>query len=269
MLRVICVVFREQNRYGGRSRCCEATYAEHLQKHLLSLRQKRNRPIQSGGKGRTVPGSSGIRPKLEYGQETSGNGRSGGDMKRCDWAQKSDLEIDYHDKEWGVPVHDDRLLFEFLVLEGAQAGLSWITILRKREAYRAAFAGFDPERVARFDAAKVAELLANPGIVRNRLKVESAIGNARAFLRVQEEFGSFDTYIWRFVDGRPIQNAWKHITEVPAHTTVSDVMSRDLKKRGFRFVGSTICYAHMQATGMVNDHLVDCFRHRELQATTS
>jgi DNA-3-methyladenine glycosylase I len=188
-------------------------------------------------------------------------------MKRCDWAQRSDLAIDYHDKEWGVPVHDDRLLFEFLVLEGAQAGLSWSTILRKREAYRAAFGGFDPERVARFDEAKVAELLANPGIVRNRLKVASAIGNARAFLRVQEAFGSFDAYIWRFVEGQPIQNAWTHIAEVPAHTPLSDAMSRDLKKRGFRFVGSTICYAHMQATGMVNDHLVDCFRYRQLRGS--
>jgi DNA-3-methyladenine glycosylase I len=170
----------------------------------------------------------------------------------------------YHDREWGVPVHDDRLLFEFLTLEGAQAGLSWITILRKREAYRKAFAGFDPAAVARFDRAKVARLLADEGIVRNRLKVESAITNARAFLKIQKEFGSFDAYQWRFVGGRPIRNAWKRIRDIPASTPVSDAMSRDLKKRGFRFVGSTICYAHMQAVGMVNDHTVDCFRWREL-----
>jgi DNA-3-methyladenine glycosylase I len=162
-------------------------------------------------------------------------------------------------------VHDDRLLFEFLILEGAQAGLSWITILKKRAAYRAAFAGFDPETVARFDEAKVAELLADPGIVRNRLKVASAITNARAFLKVQEEFGSFDAYQWRFVDGRPIQNAWQGLKAVPASTPESDAMSRDLKQRGFKFVGSTICYAHRQAVGMVNDHTVDCFRWKELR----
>lgn len=185
-------------------------------------------------------------------------------VNRCAWAGSDPLYREYHDQEWGVPVHDDRLLFEFLILEGAQAGLSWITILRKREAYRAAFAGFDPELVARFDQASVAELLTNAGIVRNRLKVESAITNARAFLKVQEEFGSFDAYMWRFVDGRPIRNVWRSIKEVPASTQVSDAMSRDLKKRGFRFVGTTICYAHMQAVGMVNDHTVDCFRWREL-----
>lgn len=183
---------------------------------------------------------------------------------RCAWAGSDPLYLAYHDEEWGVPIHDDRLLFEFLTLEGAQAGLSWLTILRKRKAYRAAFAGFAPELVARFDAAKVAELLANPGIVRNRLKVESTISNARAFLAVQEEFGSFAAYQWRFVDGQPIQNSWQGIREVPATTPVSDAFSRDLKKRGFRFVGSTICYAHMQAVGMVNDHTVDCFRWREL-----
>ena len=183
---------------------------------------------------------------------------------RCAWAGSDPLYQAYHDREWGVPVHDDRLLFEFLTLEGAQAGLSWITILRKREAYRAAFAGFDPEQVARFDEQRVAELLANPGIVRNRLKVASTVTNARAFLRVQEEFGSFDAYMWRFVDGRPIRNAWRSIREVPASTPVSDALSRDLKRRGFRFVGSTICYAHMQAIGMVNDHTVDCFRWQEL-----
>jgi DNA-3-methyladenine glycosylase I len=182
---------------------------------------------------------------------------------RCAWAGNDPLYQAYHDEEWGVPVHDDRLLFEFITLEGAQAGLSWLTILRKRAAYRAAFAGFDPEAVASFDAAKVAELLANPGIVRNRLKVESTITNARAFLLVQEEFGSFDAYIWRFVDGRPIRNSWGSIQEIPASTTLSDALSRDLKKRGFRFVGSTICYAHMQATGMVNDHTTDCFRWLE------
>jgi DNA-3-methyladenine glycosylase I len=183
---------------------------------------------------------------------------------RCDWVGNDPLYRTYHDREWGVPVHDDRLLFEFLILEGAQAGLSWITILRKRDAYRAAFAGFDPEIVAGFDGTKVAELLVNPGIVRNRLKVESAVTNARAFLKVQEEFGSFDAYQWRFVDGRPIRNAWRSIREVPAGTPVSDALSRDLKRRGFRFVGSTICYAHMQAVGMVNDHTVDCFRWREV-----
>ncbi len=185
-------------------------------------------------------------------------------LNRCAWAGSDPLYRAYHDEEWGVPVHDDRLLFEFLTLEGAQAGLSWITILRKRAAYREAFARFDPEVVARFDDAKVAELLANPGIVRNRLKVESTITNARAFLAVQEEFGSFDAYQWSFVEGRPIRNAWQSIREVPASTPLSDAMSRDLKKRGFRFVGTTICYAHMQAIGMVNDHTVDCFRWREV-----
>jgi DNA-3-methyladenine glycosylase I len=185
-------------------------------------------------------------------------------IPRCGWVGSDPLYRSYHDREWGVPVHDDRLLFEFLILEGAQAGLSWITILKRRDAYRAAFAGFDPGAVAGFDRRKVAELLADPGIVRNRLKVESAITNARSFLKVQEEFGSFDAYQWRFVDGRPIRNAWRSIMEVPASTPVSDAMSRDLKRRGFRFVGSTICYAHMQAVGMVNDHTVDCFRWREI-----
>jgi len=185
-------------------------------------------------------------------------------LRRCDWAGSDPRYRAYHDREWGVPVHDDRLLFEFLILEGAQAGLSWITILKKRDAYRAAFAGFDPEAVAGFDGAKVTELLSNPGIVRNRLKVESAITNARSFLKVREEFGTFDAYQWRFVGGRPIRNAWRSMKEVPASTPVSDAMSRDLKRRGFRFVGSTICYAHMQAVGMVNDHTVDCFRWREV-----
>jgi DNA-3-methyladenine glycosylase I len=185
-------------------------------------------------------------------------------LKRCAWVGNDPLYQSYHDREWGVPVHDDRLLFEFLTLEGAQAGLSWITILRKRASYREAFAGFDLERVARFDEAKITELLSNPGIIRNRLKVASAITNARAFLKIQEEFGSFAAYQWRFVSGRPIQNSWRSIAEVPAITQVSDTMSRDLKKRGFRFVGSTIIYAHMQAVGMVNDHTADCFRWQEL-----
>ena len=185
---------------------------------------------------------------------------------RCAWAGSDPLYLAYHDREWGVPVHDDRLLFEFMTLEGAQAGLSWITILRKREAYRAAFAGFDPEAVARFDRAKVAELLGNAGIVRNRLKVESTVTNAQAFLKVREEFGTFDAYMWGFVDGQPIRNAWKSMAEIPASTPLSDALSKDLKRRGFRFIGSTICYAHMQAVGMVNDHTVDCFRWRELGA---
>jgi DNA-3-methyladenine glycosylase I len=184
---------------------------------------------------------------------------------RCPWA-KNDINIPYHDREWGVPVHDDRLLFEFLVLEGAQAGLSWDTILRKRERFREAFAGFDPDRVARYDKRKVQVLLKDPGIVRNRLKIEAAIANARAFLDVQEQFGSFDRYIWQFVDGRPKQNAWRTLKQVPASTRESDAMSKDLKQRGFRFVGSTICYAHMQATGMVNDHLVSCFRYPALHS---
>ena len=183
---------------------------------------------------------------------------------RCGWAGNDPLYIAYHDEEWGVPVHDDRKLFEFILLEGAQAGLSWITILRKREAYRAAFAGFDPAKVARFDARKVRSLLADASIVRNRAKVASAIGNAAAFLEVQEEFGSFDAYIWRFVDGRPKRNVWKSLRQIPVDTKESRAMSQDLRARGFRFVGPTICYSHMQATGMVNDHILDCFRHREV-----
>ena len=183
--------------------------------------------------------------------------------RRCSWPQ-TDLDIAYHDSEWGVPLHDDRKLFEFLILEGAQAGLSWSTILKKRENYRRAFAGFDPEPVARFSSARVARLLRDPGIVRNRLKVESAVTNARAFLEVQEEYGSFDSYLWRFVGGRPRQNARRSLRGVPARTRESDALSDDLKRRGFRFVGSTICYAFMQAVGMVNDHLVTCFRYREL-----
>ena len=185
-------------------------------------------------------------------------------QKRCAWVGINALQTEYHDTEWGVPVHDDRMLFEFLILEGAQAGLSWDTILKKRENYRRAFARFNPIAVARFDRKKHAALMKDPGIVRNRLKIESAITNARAFLAVQKEFGSFDAYIWRFVGGKPKRNKWHSIEQVPAATTESDAMSKDLKKRGFRFVGSTICYAFMQATGMVNDHLVTCFRFREI-----
>jgi DNA-3-methyladenine glycosylase I len=184
--------------------------------------------------------------------------------KRCAWVGSDPLFIAYHDEEWGVPVHDDRLLFEFLVLEGAQAGLSWSTILRKRDAYRRAFDGFDPRKVARYDKRKVAALLGNAGIVRNRAKIESAINNAKAFLDIQAEFGSFDAYQWAFVDGRPKQNRWRAVADIPPRTTQSDAMSKDLKSRGFTFVGSTIIYAHMQAIGMVNDHVADCFRHREV-----
>jgi DNA-3-methyladenine glycosylase I len=184
-------------------------------------------------------------------------------MVRCDWAKK-EVNIPYHDEEWGVPVHDERKWFEFLILEGAQAGLSWDTILRKRARYREVFDGFDPEKVARYDKRKVRELLADAGIIRNRLKIDAAIGNARAFLKVQEEFGMFDAYVWRFVGGQARQNVWKTHKRVPARTVESDALSKDLRKRGFRFVGSTICYALMQATGMVNDHLVSCFRHKEL-----
>jgi DNA-3-methyladenine glycosylase I len=183
--------------------------------------------------------------------------------ERCGWA-KSELAAKYHDKEWGVPVHDDRVLFEFLVLEGAQAGLSWETILQKRENYRKAFAAFDPAKVARFDARKVEKLLADPGIVRNRLKVAGAVRNAKAFLAVQKEFGSFDEYVWRFVGGQPMMNQRKALGEVPARTAESDAMSKHLLKRGFTFVGSTICYAFMQAVGMVNDHEVGCFRYRRV-----
>lgn len=186
------------------------------------------------------------------------------DMVRCHWAGTAPRMVSYHDNEWGVPVHDDRLLFEFLVLEGAQAGLSWKTILDKRDAYRAAFAGFDPARVARFDKRRVASLLDNAAIVRNRLKIESAIGNARALIDVQREAGSFDALVWNFVGGKPKINRWRRPADVPATTRESDALSKALKERGFRFVGSTICYAFMQATGMVNDHLVTCFRHRPM-----
>ena len=184
---------------------------------------------------------------------------------RCQWAGGDPLYVAYHDLEWGVPVHDDRTIFEFLILEGAQAGLSWSTILKKRDAYRAAFDNFDPATVAAYDDDKVAHLLANPGIVRNRAKIASAIKNAQAFLAVQQEFGSFDDYIWQFVGGRVKQNSWRSLSEIPASTPESEAMSKDLRKRGFNFVGPTICYAHMQATGMVNDHTVDCFRYEELR----
>ncbi len=185
---------------------------------------------------------------------------------RCEWGTVSQLYIDYHDNEWGVPVHDDRKLFEFLILEGAQAGLSWETVLKKRENYRKAFNNFDPVKVSRYGDKKIETLLGDKGIIRNRLKITSAINNAKRFLEVRKEFGTFDTYIWKFVDGRPITNRYKSIRELPATTKVSDAMSKDLKERGFKFVGSTICYAHMQATGMVNDHLVDCYRYKEIRA---
>ncbi len=183
---------------------------------------------------------------------------------RCAWCGEDPLYTAYHDEEWGVPVHDDRLLFEFLILEGAQAGLSWITVLRKRAHYRKVFDGFDPAAVAAYDETKAATLLADPGIVRNRLKVASATRNAKAFLAVQDEFGRFDDYLWRFVDGQPVRNTWPSMAEVPASTPISDALSRDLKHRGFNFVGTTICYAFMQAVGMVNDHVTDCFRHAEI-----
>lgn len=187
-------------------------------------------------------------------------------VTRCKWAEGVGLNyIEYHDTEWGVPVHDDRVQFEFLLLEGAQAGLSWSTILNKREGYRKAFADFDPEKVARFTAKRVEKLLLDPGIVRNRLKVNSAVSNAKAYLAVQEEFGSFSKYIWEFVGGKPIQNRFKKDADIPATSAESDAISKDLKKRGFKFVGSTIIYAHLQATGLVNDHVVGCFRHKPCQ----
>jgi len=186
-------------------------------------------------------------------------------MKRCDWANRSELEQSYHDLEWGVEIHDDRTLFEFLVLEGAQAGLSWSTILKKRTAYRRAFDNFDARKISNYSEKTVSRLLANPEIIRNRLKINTAVTNARAFLKVQEEFGSFDCYIWQFVKGKPIRNSWQTMTDIPSSTPESVAMSKDLKKRGFKFVGPTICYAFMQAVGMVNDHVVDCFRYRELK----
>lgn len=184
-------------------------------------------------------------------------------LTRCSWPSNP-LSIRYHDEEWGVPQHDDRVLFEFLVLEGAQAGLSWDTVLQKRENYRAAFDGFNPQRIARYDRRKQQSLLRNPGIIRNRLKIASAVKNAKAFLNLQKEFGSFDAYIWQFVEGTPRVNAWRTDHRLPASTSESDAMSKDLKKRGFNFVGSTICYAFMQAVGMVNDHSVECFRHAQI-----
>ncbi len=186
-------------------------------------------------------------------------------MMRCKWCGSDPAYIAYHDKEWGVPLHNDRLLFEFLILEGAQAGLSWLTILKKRNHYRTAFHGFDCTRIVNYTETDVTRLLADSGIVRNRLKIESVIKNARGVLRIKEEFGSLDTYFWQFVDGIPLQNSWPSSAELPTKTTVSDTMSKDLKKRGLTFVGSTICYAFMQAVGMVNDHTTDCYRHKEIQ----
>jgi DNA-3-methyladenine glycosylase I len=187
-------------------------------------------------------------------------------VKRCDWVGADPLYLAYHDQEWGVPLHDDRRLFEMLILEGAQAGLSWITILRKRDSYRQAFDNFEAAKIAAYDEGKIETLLADPGIVRNRRKVEAAILNARACLAVQQEFGTFDAYIWQFVGGRPRQNTWRTLSEIPAQTPESEAMSKDLLKRGFKFVGPTICYAFMQATGLVNDHTVDCFRYKEMGA---
>ena len=184
---------------------------------------------------------------------------------RCSWAGEDPLMIEYHDKEWGVPVHDDKLLFEFLVLESAQAGLSWITVLRKRENYRKAFDNFDPAKIARYDEKKIEELLNNPGIIRNRRKIMATVDNAQAVLEIQKEFGDFDSYIWQFVGGKPIQNELKCLEDLPPFTVESEKMSKDLKKRGFKFVGPTICYAFMQAVGMVNDHVIDCFRYKEVK----
>jgi DNA-3-methyladenine glycosylase I len=185
--------------------------------------------------------------------------------KRCDWGTQDELYIEYHDREWGVPLHDDRRLFEFLILEGNQAGLSWITILKKRENYRMALDGFDARKIARYKDSKIQSLLKDPGIVRNRLKLEATVANAKAFLKAQSEFCSFDKYIWQFVGGKPIRNNWKSVAEIPVKSDEADSMSKDLKKRGFKFVGSIICYAFMQATGMVNDHTIDCFRYREIK----
>ncbi len=187
------------------------------------------------------------------------------EIDRCGWCIKDPIYISYHDEEWGVPVHDDRKLFEFLILEGAQAGLSWLTILKRREGYRKAFADFDPEKVARFTENRIEKILLDPGIIRNNLKVRSAVTNAKAFLKVQEEFGSFDKYIWQFTDGKILQNKRESLKDIPPRSTESDIMSKDLISRGFKFVGSTIMYAHMQATGMVNDHVTDCFRYKELK----
>jgi DNA-3-methyladenine glycosylase I len=199
-------------------------------------------------------------------RQEEGSIKMSANLSRCEWSEGDPLYIDYHDNEWGLPLHDDQKLFEMLILEGAQAGLSWITILRKRAAYREAFDQFDPEIVARYNEVKIAELLNDPGIVRNKLKVNSAVSNAQAYLKVQDEFGSFDTYIWQFVGGQQKTNSWKSLAQIPAQTAESQAMSKDLKARGFKFVGPTICYAHMQATGMVNDHTTDCFRHEEISS---
>jgi len=186
-------------------------------------------------------------------------------MKRCEWCGSDPLYIAYHDEEWGVPVHDDRLLFEFLILEGAQAGLNWLTILKKRENYRKAFHDFDVDTISKYKEGDMRRLLADPGIVRNRLKIESAIKNARSVLDIRGEYGSLDSYLWRYVDGAPRQNAWRSMGEIPSRTKISDALSKDLKKRGFKFVGSTICYAFMQAVGMANDHTTDCFRYKQVK----
>ena len=185
-------------------------------------------------------------------------------LNRCEWCLKDDLYLKYHDEEWGVPVHDEQKLFEFLILEGAQAGLSWLTVLRKREVYREAFDGFDPQKVAQYGQEKIFELINNMGIIRNRLKIDATVNNARAFLTIQEKVGSFDRYIWDFVDGKTIQNRFEKLKDLPAETKISRIISKDMKKRGFSFVGPTIIYAHMQATGMVNDHLISCYRYQEL-----
>jgi DNA-3-methyladenine glycosylase I len=185
--------------------------------------------------------------------------------KRCAWVSENDLYIRYHDEEWGVPLHDDQKLFEFIILEGAQAGLSWLTVLKKRENYRQLFDNFNPDKIAEYDSEKIEILLQNPGIIRNRLKIESTIRNAKSFLEIRKKYGSFNNYIWSFVDGKPLVNHWKNLSDLPAKTDLSDHMSRELKKVGFNFVGSTICYAFMQAVGMVNDHTIDCFRYHEIQ----
>ncbi len=190
-------------------------------------------------------------------------------MRRCEWANGSVLEQKYHDNEWGRPVHDDRLLFEFLILEGAQAGLSWSTILKKREGYRKAFDNFQAKKIARYSEEKIANLLSNPEIVRNKLKVNAAVLNARVYLDIQDEFGSFDNYIWKFVGGQTIQNSWRKPSEIPTNSTESDIMSKDLKRRGFKFVGTTICYAFMQAVGLVNDHTVDCYVYNQIKKETT
>ena len=185
-------------------------------------------------------------------------------MKRCDWANSNSLETEYHDKEWGVPIHDDRLLFEMLILESAQAGLSWVTILKKRKGYLSAFDNFDAKKIAKYTDKKIEKLLQNSDIVRHKQKISATIENAKQFLKIQDEHGSFDAYIWSFVEGKPVKNKWKHVSDVPASTSVSEAMSKDLKKRGFKFVGPTTCYAFMQAVGMVNDHLTSCFRYSEV-----